>query len=53
MSKPIIMNVECYNHVERFFRQSRTLLRHCCRCGRGFVESGSDEPAEEEIVTGV
>jgi len=22
--------------VERFFRQSRMLLRHCCWCGRGF-----------------
>jgi len=23
--------------VERFFRQSRMLLRHCCWCGRGLI----------------
>jgi len=24
--------------VERFFWQSGTLLRHCCWCGRGFID---------------
>jgi len=28
--------------VERFFRQSRTLLRHCCWCGRGLHDQSGN-----------
>jgi len=26
----------CWQHSRMLLRQSRTLLRHCCWCGRGF-----------------
>jgi len=33
----------CWQHSLMLLRQSRTLLRHCCWCGRGLSEDDNDD----------
>jgi len=40
-------NAKLVRHCCSFWQQSRTLLRHCCWCGRGFTADGSENGTQE------